>query len=82
MSNFPAFRCSGEWRGRHWCMVKNSIMRKTLTIFYIYAEGEQQEESGTGEGAKRAIGNLPSQPVVTKVKSFYVNWKCKWNSNG
>jgi hypothetical protein len=52
MSNLPACRCSGEWRGRHWCMVKKSIMRKTLTIFYIYAEGEQQEESGTGEGAK------------------------------
>ena len=47
----------------------------------ISAEGEQQEESGTGEGAKRAIGNLPSQPSVIKVKSFYINWKCKWNSN-
>jgi hypothetical protein len=49
---------------------------------YVYAEGEQQDESGTGEGAKRAIGNLPSQPSVIKVKSFYVNRKCKWNSNG
>ena len=41
---------------------------------YIYAEGEQQEESEeeseAGEGAKRAIDNLPSQPVATKVKLF------------
>jgi len=44
----------------------------------IYAEGEQQDESGTGEGAKRAIGNQPSQPSVIKVKSLYVNWKCNW----
>jgi hypothetical protein len=38
----------------------------------IYAEGEQQDESGTGEGAKRAINNLPAQPSVIKVKSLYV----------
>ncbi len=38
----------------------------------IYAEDEQQDESGTGEGAKRATNNLPSQPSVIKVKSLYV----------
>ena len=37
-----------------------------FTVFTV------QDESGTGEGAKRANGNLPSQPSVIKVKFLFM----------
>jgi hypothetical protein len=84
MSNFPAFQCSGEWRGRHWCIVKKSIMRKTLTIFCIsMPRASNRKRAGQEKEQNELSAIYPHNQLLPKLcKSFYVNRKCKWNING